>query len=539
MKKIRKILLLTALFFPFTSCESNASKNATFEVLESNIQMQRYEEYTIKTNIKNVDESQIKWSSSSLKVCSVKNGVITSLSTGRATITAKYKDSVYTTQVLVLANTTGRVLTVSQSNIVLNLGDETTITSTLKENGEAKDAYIVYESSLPDVISVSSNGVIKALKRGGAIVSAYTVYKGQTFTKDIKVQSVSISSKATSFTLEDKNHTNTSLELVTNNEELGFKGDELVYKYETNGGFTSRLFAENAYVNNSATADRLIFNIKFTEIPKKGTSLYLGYNENKAVKSNENLITSSSALLFYDYKGRIADYVRTSKIYTVVIDLNKNGSGYLKDSSTIYDYGFCFNDKALAYVSSPILCSEDYLYQSLEFEKNEELPALNMKYAETGQGLDLGVEKLPYFDKYWVGYSSGTSEEWADSIWNDRVIIGGLSYSKYRDYEYYLVDIVLTNTDFRNIIIWTGGYSLKLDGNSNVSSSEGQVKENDLYIYQNDTLVPSGTKLNINTAYTFKIRIQKDNLENVAFGISINSATKDPIYFANPTFTNL
>lgn len=269
MKKIRKILLLTALFFPFVSCESNASKNATFEVLESNIQMQRYEEYTIKTNIKNVDESQIKWSSSSLKVCSVKNGVITSLSTGRATITAKYKDSVYTTQVLVLANTTGRVLTVSQSNIVLNLGDETTITSTLKENGEAKDAYIVYESSLPDVISVSSNGVIKALKRGGAIVSAYTVYKGQTFTKDIKVQSVSISSKATSFTLEDKNHTNTSLELVTNNEELGFKGDELVYKYETNGGYTSRLFAENAYVNNSATADRLIFNIKFTEIPKK------------------------------------------------------------------------------------------------------------------------------------------------------------------------------------------------------------------------------------------------------------------------------
>ena len=52
MKKIRKILLLTALFFPFTSCESNASKNATFEVLESNIQMQRYEEYTIKLILK-------------------------------------------------------------------------------------------------------------------------------------------------------------------------------------------------------------------------------------------------------------------------------------------------------------------------------------------------------------------------------------------------------------------------------------------------------------------------------------------------------
>lgn len=542
MKKMKMILLLTALLLvpSMTSCDNSSNSQVVFEVLDNSVQMQRYEEYTIKTNIKNVDESQIKWSSSNPSICSVSKGIVTSLSTGRTTITAKYKDQEFSCQVLVLANTTGRVLTVDKSNIVLNVGQETTISSTLKENGEAKDdANIIFESSLPNVISVSSNGKIQALQRGEAVISAYTKYKGQTFTKDVVVKSVSITKTDSSFTLEDTNNKNVSLELVTNNEELGFSNTEKVYKYTTNGGYESRIFADNAYLNNKATADRLIFNIKFTEALKSGTSLYLGYNENKVVKSNENLVTSDSALLFYDYKGRIANYVRTSKVYTVVINLTKNGNGYTKDNETIYDYGFCFNSPTIAYVSNPILCSEDYVYQTLNFEKPTELPTLNMKYAETGQGLDAGVEKNEYFDKYWIGYSSGTAADWSDDIWNNRITIGGLSYSQYREYEYYQFDMILTNNNFRQIILWTGGYSLKIDSNSNVFSSEGEVKDKDVYIYCNDTLVQPDEKLKTNTVYTLKIRIQKDNLENVAFGISINSPTKNPIYFGNPTFTNL
>lgn len=44
--------------------------------------------------------------------------------------------------------------------------------------------------------------------------------------------------------------------------------------------------------------------------------------------------------------------------------------------------------------------------------------------------------------------------------------------------------------------------------------------------------------MKVNKVYTFRIRIQRDNLENVAFGLSVNSATADPVYLANPAFTD-
>lgn len=537
MKKINIFLLLLGLFSPMvSSCSSQA--NTTFEILENNIQMQRYEEHAIETNFKNIDESLIQWKSSNANICTVKNGIITSLNTGRSTITCQYEDYQHSLQVLVLANTTGRVLSVDKSNIVLNIGQTATLNSTLKENGEVKQANIIYESSLPDIISVDENGLITGLKRGSAIVSVYTIYKGQEFTKDVKVQVVSLSYTTTEFTLEDNNHQNTTLEKVSNNTELGFDDNSQVYKYSSNGGIESRLFVKDAYTNNIANYERLAFNIKFETIGDNGISLYLAYGKNKVINASKDLITSSSTLLFYDYKGRIASYLRNSKVYTVVINLTKNGTGYDNENKTIYEYGFCFNDSTISYVSNPILCSEDYLYQNLEFEKPTELPTLNMKYAESGQGLDAGVEKLDYFDKYWIGYSSGTPG-WDDSIWNDRVVIGGLSYSQYREYKYYQFDVVFTNTEFKSIMIWTGGYALSVDSKCNISSSEGIVMADDLYIYKDNQQVSANTQLLTDTVYTFKIRVQKDNLENVAFGFSINSTTKNPIYFANPTFTNL
>jgi len=58
-------------------------------------------------------------------------------------------------------------------------------------------------------------------------------------------------------------------------------------------------------------------------------------------------------------------------------------------------------------------------------------------------------------------------------------------------------------------------------------------------VYCDDQLLSYGTKFETNKIYTFKIRIQSDNLENVAFGISVFSPTRNPIYFANPLFTNI
>ena len=134
-------------------------------------------------------------------------------------------------------------------------------------------------------------------------------------------------------------------------------------------------------------------------------------------------------------------------------------------------------------------------------------------------------------------YSSGTSGAWDNAIWADRVAIGGVTFSNYRKYSYMRMDIMFTDVGFREIMIWTGGVAIKYSPQGIASSTEGEVGEDDIKVYSGEEDV-TGTPLNVNKVYTFRIRIQRDNLENVAFGLSVNSATADPVYLANPAFTD-
>ena len=541
MKKVISFVLTTLIFFPvLAGCNSTSvDKNKSFKMNDKSIQMNCYEEYAIKCDYENISLAEdVKWTSSALNVCKVDNGIITSVGVGRATVTAKYADEIFSASVLVTASKIGRALLVDKSSLVLEVGNQEKITASLKESGVIKnDANIVYESSLPEIISVDKDGNVKALQRGKAVVSCYTEYKGQKFTKDIPVASVALSSQETTFKFDDEKHEGSSITPYNDGQSLGFDENDKVFEYISNGDMESRIFVDGAYTNNVANFERLSFKIKFSEVPEKGTTLYLGYGK-KNVVSNSDLVTSSTALLFYDYRGRIADYLRIGKVYTVVINLNKNGQGLIDGDTTIFNYGFAFNKATKAYISSPVLSSSDYLYHSLGFEEPEELPELNFSIADGGPSLERGVEPIPYFDNYWIGYSSGTAQ-WDDSVWNNRIIIGGLTYANYRNYKYYQADIVFNNVDFNEILIWTGGYSIKVSPSYTLSSTEGTPTPEDLMVYCDDQLLSYGTKFETNKIYTFKIRIQSDNLENVAFGISVFSPTRNPIYFANPLFTNI
>ena len=96
---------------------------------------------------------------------------------------------------------------------------------------------------------------------------------------------------------------------------------------------------------------------------------------------------------------------------------------------------------------------------------------------------------------------------------------------------------MFTDVNIRHVMIWTGGYSLRYEPSGNVSSSESTPQEGDLNVFLGGEDV-TGTPLEPNKAYTFRVRIQRDNIENVAFGFNVNSSSRNPVYFAAPTFTD-
>lgn len=506
-------------------CSLNQTKS--FVLKDTSIQMEQYQEYTLQADLQNLTLQDVSWSTSEYSVASVKDGVVTSLATGRATISASYGGKSYSCALLVTATKVGRALSVSSSSFSLKTGEEATLTAVLKENGAEKSASIVYESSKPEIASVDSSGKITALARGNAVISAFCVYEGQTFTKDVPVAVKEFKEKEIALSFMDASHPSSSLAPYEGDgTALGFDDGESVVTYTSAGDYASRIFASEAYTDGKATYDRLAFRIKFSEAPANGTAFYV--NGTKKILTNAALVSQSTGFVFYDYRGRVADYLRLGKVYLAVVNLNKFSP---TDATTM---GFAFLQGTTAYLGKSYLASEDALVERFSLSEPEELPSLNFVYAETMTGLDAGVEKREDLDPYWVGHSSGTSASWDEAIWNERVTIGGIDYATYRNYAYYGMDLVFTNVDFREIIIWTGGYALRLKQGMVITSINGTYQEGDLFVYQNDVPLAFGTSFEVNKVYSFKIRIQKDNLENVSFGLSVNSASKDPIYFGNP-----
>ncbi|MDY5441711.1 MAG: Ig-like domain-containing protein [Candidatus Enteromonas sp.] len=509
------------------SCQT---RQGQFALNESNVSMSQYEEYALSCSYKGLDVSDVTWSSSDNTVVTVSEGVLTSCGVGRASITATYLESSYRCEVLVTRSTVGRALVVSESVITLDylLQEEKQVSATLKENGVELEANIVWESSDPSVVVVSSSGLVKSVGRGSAMISAFCMHKGQKFQKSILVKSVAYSSTALEFDFPEASHVGTSLTAYDDTKTQYFPDGGEVYRYDSAGGAASRLFVDGAFDNGVPKNDRLVFQIKFDAVPTLPMHFMLG-NAKNTILANTSLATEHTSFLFFDYKGRIADGLRLTKNYYVVVNLN--------DISEGSEFGFYFEEATSCYVASPILCSDDYLFELKGFEKPYELPKLNYCYAESRIGLPLGDEKIEGINgSYWVMNTTG-SPVWDENAWENRVTIGGITYSEYRLFNYQCMNVMFPDPSFTQMVFWTGGYSFYIDTKLNKSSSEtGTYQDDDLRVYEGERLLSVGEQLRANVDYTFKVRIQKKDTENVAFGINVISASTSPIYLSNPTF---
>ncbi|GIP28420.1 hypothetical protein J23TS9_35500 [Paenibacillus sp. J23TS9] len=133
---------------------------------------------------------KVDWSSNKEEIAKVDDkGIVTGVSSGTATITAKYESKTYTMTVEV-----GLVseLTSPQSLIIMSTGDKKTIDLSAvndPESAEGLNKRATWKSSSPAVASVDGEGVVTGMKSGKATITAE--YGGKKVTVTVEVDVIS------------------------------------------------------------------------------------------------------------------------------------------------------------------------------------------------------------------------------------------------------------------------------------------------------------------------------------------------------------
>ena len=178
---------------------------------KTSLEMTEGEEITLTATIKpsNATEKTATWTSDKTDVATVKDGKVTAVKEGTATITAKAGDQTATCKVTVkkgFIEVTS--ITLDKSSISLVAGGEETLTATVKPDN-ATDKTVTWTSSSESIATVK-DGKVKAVKNGTATITAKA---GDKTAKCIVVVSKS-SVAVTSITLDK-----TSISLKVGEEE--------------------------------------------------------------------------------------------------------------------------------------------------------------------------------------------------------------------------------------------------------------------------------------------------------------------------------
>ena len=167
-----------------TATTSNAKITATCSVTVSAIDAESVEldKTTLKLKVgetdtltasvapENTSDKTVIWSSSDEAIASVKDGVVTAIALGGATITATCGTVSAICKVSVIP-TPVESITLSEATLNMTSGDKKTLTATVKPE-DATDQTITWSSSDEKVATVSENGEVTALQAGTATITA-------------------------------------------------------------------------------------------------------------------------------------------------------------------------------------------------------------------------------------------------------------------------------------------------------------------------------------------------------------------------------
>ena len=119
----------------------------------------------------NATDPTVTWTTSNASIATVEDGMVTAVKAGTATITAKAGDKTAKCTVTVTAAFVPVTsVTLSKTTLEMTEGDETTLTATVKPDN-ATDKTVTWTSSDASVATVT-DGQVKALKAGTAVITA-------------------------------------------------------------------------------------------------------------------------------------------------------------------------------------------------------------------------------------------------------------------------------------------------------------------------------------------------------------------------------
>ena len=150
------------------------------------------ETVTLTATVKPDDatDKTVTWSTSDASVATVSDGVVTAIKLGSATIRAKAGDKEATCAITVEATPVTSV-TLDQTSASLKVGETVSLTATVKPD-DATDKSVTWSSSNTSVATVSSSGIVTAIKAGSATITVKTNDGGKTATCSVTVKAATV-----------------------------------------------------------------------------------------------------------------------------------------------------------------------------------------------------------------------------------------------------------------------------------------------------------------------------------------------------------
>ena len=224
---------------PSSSSSSGSSISSSIDIVKDMIELNKGSEEKLEYKLsQDLTDSIIIWKSSNTDVAVVKNGIVTAISDGEATITAMIngKDIKDTCKIIVKKlDLTGIVF--ENESLSISVGKTLKLTLNALPSG-ADLPSLKWDVDNKDILSVSDEGVIKAINVGEAIVTVSSVdgkysasinivvtpYVSEPIEINVEGYDLNFDENTYSYTLKIKNEK--SLKITSNVKDISIKGND-------------------------------------------------------------------------------------------------------------------------------------------------------------------------------------------------------------------------------------------------------------------------------------------------------------------------
>ena len=224
---------------PSSSSSSGSSISSSIDIIKDTIELNKGSEEKLEYNLsQDLTDSIIIWKSSNTDVAVVKNGIVSAISDGEATITATIngKDIKDTCKVIVKKlDLTGIVF--EDESLSISVGKTLKLTLNALPSG-ADLPSLKWDVDNKDILSVSDEGVIKGINVGEAVVTVssmdgkysasinivVTPYVSEPIEINVEGYDLNFDENTYSYTLKIKNEK--SLKITSNVKDISIKGND-------------------------------------------------------------------------------------------------------------------------------------------------------------------------------------------------------------------------------------------------------------------------------------------------------------------------